>query len=97
MFEKDIEKYLRKSIKQAGGECLKWVSPGTAGVPDRIVICPDGRIVFVELKRPFEKPRPVQRVVLRRLYHLGCRVVVIDNRKSVEGFVRWIVKNGLSG
>lgn len=95
MFEKDIEKYLRKSIKQAGGECLKWVSPGTTGVPDRIVICPDGRIVFVELKRPFEKPRPVQRVVLRRLYHLGCRVVVIDNRKSVEGFVRWIEKNGL--
>ena len=97
MFEKDIEKYLRKSIKQAGGECLKWVSPGTAGVPDRIVICPDGGIVFVELKRPFEKPRPVQRVVLRRLYHLGGRVVVIDNRKSVEGFIRWIVKNGLSG
>jgi hypothetical protein len=95
MFEKDIEKYLRESIKQAGGECLKWVSPGTAGVPDRIVICPDGRIAFVELKRPFEKPRPVQRVVLRRLYHLGCRVVVMDNRKSVEGFIRWIVKNGL--
>ena len=97
MFEKDIEKYLRKSINRAGGECLKWVSPGTAVVPDRIVICPDGRIAFVELKRPFEKPRPVQRVVLRRLYHLGCRVVVIDNRKSVEGFMRWIVKNGLSG
>ena len=97
MFEKDIEKYLRKSINRAGGECLKWVSPGTAGVPDRIVICPDGRIAFVELKRPFEKPRPVQRVVLRRLYHLGCRVVVIDKRKSVEGFMRWIVKNGLSG
>ena len=24
----------------------------------------DGRIAFVELKRPFEKPRPVQRVYL---------------------------------
>ena len=95
MLEKDIEKYLRKSIKQAGGECLKWVSPGTAGVPDRIVICPDGSIAFVELKRPFEKPRAVQRAVLRRLYRLKCRVVVIDNRKSVEGFVRWIEKNGL--
>lgn len=95
MFEKDIEKYLRKSIKQAGGECLKWISPGTAGVPDRIVICPDGRIVFVELKRPFERPRSVQRAVLRRLYRLRCRVVVLDNRKSVEGFVRWIEKNGL--
>lgn len=95
MFEKDIEKYLRKSIKQAGGECLKWVSPGTAGVPDRIVICPDGRIAFVELKRPFEKPRAVQRAVLRRLYRMRCRVVVLDNRKSVEGFVRWIEKNGL--
>lgn len=50
--EKDIEKKLRKMVEQHGGLCLKWVCPGWAGVPDRIVLLPGGRVVFVELKRP---------------------------------------------
>ena len=50
--EKDIEQKLVKLVKAAGGLCLKWVCPGWAGVPDRIVLLPGGRIVFVELKRP---------------------------------------------
>lgn len=94
MLEKDVEKYLRKMVRQAGGECLKWVSPGTVGVPDRIVIFPDGKIIFVELKRPGEKPRSVQRAMLRGLYRLHCRVITIDNKKSVKGFVRREVRNG---
>lgn len=50
--EKDIEAKLRQTVEAAGGLCLKWVCPGWAGVPDRIVLLPGGRIVFVETKRP---------------------------------------------
>lgn len=50
--EKDIEKSLGRMIGRHGGLCLKWVCPGWAGVPDRIILLPGGRIVFVELKRP---------------------------------------------
>ena len=50
--ERDIERRLVQTVKQMGGLCLKWVCPGWAGVPDRIVLLPVGRIVFVELKRP---------------------------------------------
>ena len=50
--EKDIERALVEKVKQHGGYCLKWVCPGWSGVPDRIVILPGGRVVFVELKRP---------------------------------------------
>ena len=50
--EKDIEKALGRKVGQHGGLCLKWVCPGWAGVPDRIVLLPGGRIIFVELKRP---------------------------------------------
>lgn len=50
--EKEIETKLRQTVEAAGGLCLKWVCPGWVGVPDRIVLLPGGRIVFVETKRP---------------------------------------------
>ncbi len=50
--EKDIEKALGRMIGRHGGLCLKWVCPGWAGVPDRIVLLPGGRVMFIELKRP---------------------------------------------
>ena len=50
--EKDIEQKLIKIVERHGGMCLKWVCPGWAGVPDRIILMPGGRVIFVELKRP---------------------------------------------
>ena len=50
--EKEIERKLIDVVKRRGGLCLKWVCPGWAGVPDRIVLLPGGRVKFVELKRP---------------------------------------------
>ena len=50
--EKDIEDKLVKRVKDRGGLCLKWVCPGWAGVPDRILLLPGGRVFFAELKRP---------------------------------------------
>lgn len=50
--EKDIEKNLRKLVERHGGKCVKWVCPGWSGVPDRIILLPRGRIIFVETKRP---------------------------------------------
>ena len=50
--EKELEARLVKEINRRGGWCPKWTSPGTAGVPDRIVLIPGGKIAFVEMKRP---------------------------------------------
>lgn len=52
MLEKFLEQKLVRSVRAAGGLCLKWSSPGAAGVPDRIVLLPGGRVIFVEMKRP---------------------------------------------
>ena len=52
ILEKDLEAKLVKAIKLRGGFALKWVSPGTTGLPDRIVLLPGARIAFVEMKRP---------------------------------------------
>ena len=50
--EKEIEKKLVDVVRSHGGLCLKWVCPGWAGVPDRIILLPGGRVLFTELKRP---------------------------------------------
>lgn len=88
MLESKIEKKLVSQVRRLGGECLKFVSPGNAGVPDRIVMMPHGKINFVELKAPGKKPRSLQLAVHDRFKHLGFPVTVIDSLEGVEAFVR---------
>ena len=57
MREKQIEQALVKAVRKRGGIALKFVSPGMAGVPDRLVLFPGGRMAFVEVKAPGKKPR----------------------------------------
>jgi len=84
MRERDIERKLVTAVKERGGWCLKFVSPGTAGVPDRIVLMPHGRMFFVEVKAPGQKPRKIQEVIHRKLRALGFRVYVIDDTKQIK-------------
>ena len=50
MKESAIEAQLVRKVRERGGLCYKFVSPGNPGVPDRIIITPDGRTIYVELK-----------------------------------------------
>ncbi|AGK95613.1 VRR-NUC domain-containing protein [Clostridium pasteurianum] len=87
MRENVIESYLVKKVKEAGGRAYKFVSPGNAGVPDRLVLLPGGKIAFVELKAPGRKPTALQTVQQKRISDLGFRVYVIDNKKAVDNFI----------
>ncbi len=82
--EADIEEYLVAKVKQHGGLTLKLVSPGMAGVPDRIVLGKGGRISFVELKAPMRKPTPLQESRIEQLRSMGFPVWVVDNQMSVD-------------
>lgn len=59
MREKVIEQKLTREVKRAGGICPKFVSPGFAGMPGRLILFPDGMIAFAELKAPGKKPLSV--------------------------------------
>ncbi|WP_088546861.1 VRR-NUC domain-containing protein [Escherichia coli] len=69
-----IEKHLVAEVKKAGGVAFKFVSPGHRSVPDRIVLLPGGRIVFVECKAPGKPPRADQLREHERLRALGFTV-----------------------
>ena len=76
--EKQIEKKLVKAVKQRGGLAPKLISPGMDGMPDRMVLLPGECILFVEVKAPGRKPRPLQVLRHRQLTELGFEVYVLD-------------------
>ena len=82
-----IENKLASEVKKAGGIALKFVSPSFDGMPDRLVLLPDGHIAFVELKAPGKKPRLLQLARHRLLRSLGFRVYVIDSVEQIGGML----------
>lgn len=94
MREKIIEEKLIKAVKQKGGVCWKFTSPGTAGVPDRIVLMPKGHIAFVEVKAPNQKPRPLQLSRHRLLRRLGFQVYVLDALEDIDKIILEVKNDG---
>ena len=90
MTEKQVEQKLVRAVRDCGGYCIKWVAPGWNGAPDRIVLLPGARIGFVEVKRPGEKPREIQRVRHRQLKELGFEVFVLDEPEQIAGIIQRI-------
>jgi hypothetical protein len=86
MLEKDIEKLFTAEIKRTGGKAYKFTSPGNDGVPDRIVMLPDGRIVFVELKTDTGKLSKLQELQCKKIAELGQTVRVLHGLSEVRNF-----------
>ena len=91
MLERDIEQGFRGIVKNKGGLALKFVSPGMAGVPDRLVLLPGGRVCFVELKAPGRKLSPKQVKMAKRLEHFGHIVWVIDGPEKIAAFLQEVL------
>lgn len=87
MLEKVIEKKLVAAVKKMGGIAAKFVSPGLDGMPDRLVLLPNGKMAFVELKAPGKKLRPLQLRRIKQLQQLGFACYVIDNDDQIGGIL----------
>lgn len=85
--EKIKEQKLVTAVKKHGGICPKFVSPGFDGMPDRLVLLPNGKFAFVEVKAPGEKPRPLQLARHRLLSRLGFWVYVLDSEEQIGGII----------
>ena len=90
MRESFIERKLTRTVLDAGGLALKFVSPGFNGVPDRLLLFPGCRMAFCEVKAPGEKPRPLQVHRMEQLRALGFRVYVVDSEEKIGEMIREI-------
>ena len=83
--EKEIEASMRRMVERHGGRCLKWVCPGWNGVPDRIILLPGGRILFVETKRPRGgRVDPLQRKWHKWLTDLGFEHYFVHTDEHIK-------------
>ena len=88
--ERQIEARLKREVEKRKGLCVKWTAPGTAGVPDRIVIWPDGRIHFVELKAEGKRENlsAVQKVFRKKLLDRACHYFVLASYEDIEKYMK---------
>lgn len=82
MREKQVERALTTAVKARSGWAVKLTT--VSGIPDRMVLLPGGRIIFVELKAPGKNAEAHQTVVHNRLRRLGFEVVVLSSVSLVD-------------
>jgi hypothetical protein len=78
--ESAIEATLVSAVKALGGLALKLVSPGLVGVPDRMILSRNGKVLFVEVKAPGRKPTVIQQRRHEQLRDLGFSVRIVDSK-----------------
>lgn len=92
MKESTIEARLVREVKKRGGLCYKFTSPGSPGVPDRIVILPSGVTVYVELKTEIGRLAKIQKWQIEELRKRGAVVRVLKGMDQVLAFLEEVDK-----
>jgi hypothetical protein len=85
LLEKSVEDYLKREVERRGGLCLKLKPEGARGIPDRLVLLPNGVVLFVEVKRPRGGVvAELQHWWARRIRGLGTPAHVTYTRRNVD-------------
>ncbi len=91
MKESAIEAKLVRMVRDRGGLCYKFVSPGNPGVPDRIVITPDGKTIYAELKTEVGRLAAIQKWQISEMQKRGMDVRVLKGLPEVRAFVEEVM------
>ena len=83
MREKVIEQKLVKAVKNVGGIAPKLICPGFDGMPDRLLLLPEGKLAFIEVKAPGKSPRALQAARHKLLRDLGFKVYMLDGMQQI--------------
>jgi hypothetical protein len=66
-------------VARGNGCILLKLYPILRGLPDRILLAPGGKLLFIEFKRPGGRVTPMQLIWRDRLLALGFNWVVVDS------------------
>jgi hypothetical protein len=83
-----VEAFLVKRVRLLGGQSIK-LAPMQAGIPDRLVLLPGGRLFLVEVKAVGETPSEIQKHWhAKALKDQGIVVHVLVGEEGVREWLR---------
>jgi hypothetical protein len=80
--ERNIENYLRHHLVELGIKCIKFIPDHANGMPDRLILLPKGRVIWVELKTDNGRLSEIQKYQHEILRGQGQEVVVVWNKEQ---------------
>ena len=86
--EREVESYLIKRLRQHGLACIKFIPDQVNGMPDRLVLLPGSRVLWVELKTKGGALSEIQKLRHRELREKGHEVVVVWSKERVDELVQ---------
>ncbi len=95
--ERDVESYLVSQCERRGFPCIKFSSEHKIGMPDRLILLPDQRCAWVELKTKGGHLAEIQKLQHKKLEQIGQRVEVIWAKKDVDRLMQDLVPEESAG
>lgn len=95
MDKNNSEKYLEKKLvselkKYKSCKCLKYTSHNVVGYPDRLILLPGGRCIWVEIKSKGRTLSEIQKVRVKELRDMGHTVCVVDDEETLGEVIQKI-------
>lgn len=90
MRERAVEKHLVEGLKRLSIPCIKFIPDSMRGMPDRIILLPDSRVLWCELKTQGGKLEPIQEVRHRDLRQAGQQVRVVWSVEEADKLIEEI-------
>lgn len=85
--ESKVEQYLVRRCEEHGWKCIKINSSYCIGLPDRLILLPHGKSVWVELKTDGGKLSEIQKYRHYELGLLGHKVRVVWSKAEADELI----------
>ena len=85
--EKELEKTIKKWCVKKNIMFIKFTPMGDKGWPDRIAILPNGKHVWIELKREGRKPSKLQHHRIQKLIDHNVMATWFDSAEEAISFL----------
>ena len=83
--EREVEHHLIEVLEKIGLRCDKFVPDQLPGMPDRIVLLPDRRVIWVETKKPKGgRVAELQKYRHAMLRKAGHEVIIVWTKEQAD-------------
>ena len=88
--ERDVERSLVLALRKQKVTVVKFIPDGMTGMPDRLILLPDSRVIWVELKTEGGRLSEIQKYRHEELKKMGQHVEVVWNKEQVAALAEKI-------